>query len=73
VFPHGLDVACVGELCEAVAKVTNAGQDEFLQGLSAISNMSTDTCMDSYVCFFYIFGRPNPFDFPAKFLNSIDK
>jgi hypothetical protein len=42
VFSHGLDVACVGELCEAVAKVTNAGQDKFLQGLSAISNMSTE-------------------------------
>jgi hypothetical protein len=41
VFSHGLDIACVGELCKAVAKVTDAGQDEFLQGLSAISNMST--------------------------------
>jgi hypothetical protein len=42
VFPHGLDIARVGELCEAVAKVTDSGQDEFLQGLSAISNVSTE-------------------------------
>lgn len=29
-FLHRLDVARIGELCKAVAKVTNAGQDEFL-------------------------------------------
>jgi hypothetical protein len=73
VFPHGLDIACVGELCKAVAKVTNSGQDEFLQGLSAISNMSTELCVSPYVCLFYIFGRSNPFDFPAQFLDGIDK
>ena len=30
VFLHRLDVARIGELCKAVAKVTNTRQDEFL-------------------------------------------
>ena len=29
--------------------------------------------MSPYVCLFYILGRSNPFDFPAQFLDGIDK